>query len=173
MIQNIHGKFNLNHDLPGFREVPNDYDVKSLITAFSQNDQEAAELLSKDILLLPERLNLADRAPIKEYYPDSTSSFLRFLESEKELSTDILPWSDDSTIMRRSMDTWLPIISIAATILTPIVVELVRHYLLKQGNQQDDVVHLEIVMDNRKFKYDGHIKDLHIVIEKTKCLWDK
>ena len=44
-------------DLPGFREVPNNYDVEALVTAFSLNDQESVELLSADVLLLPERCN--------------------------------------------------------------------------------------------------------------------
>ena len=75
--------------------------------------------------------------------------------------------------MRRSAETWLPIISIASSILTPIVVDIVRLYLLKQGNQQDDVVHFEMVADDRKFKYDGHIKNLHTVVEEMKDLWDE
>ena len=161
-------------DLPGFHEVPNDYDVETLITAFSRSDQEAAELRSADILLLPERFKFTDELPVEQYYPDNTASFLQFLESENEMSTGILARpDDDETFIRQSAEIWLPIISIATPILTPIVVSLVRRYLLKQGNQQDDVVHLEMVTGDRKFKYDGHVKNLHTVVEETKDLWDK
>ena len=164
----------MNQDLPGFREVPNDYNVEALITAFSRNDRESAELSSADMLLLPERFQFTAELPIEEYYPDSTASFLQFLESETEMSTGILARaSDDATFMRRSAETWLPIISIASSILTPIVVDIVRLYLLKQGNQQDDIVHFEMVADDRKFKYDGHIKNLHTVVEEMKDLWDE
>ena len=158
------------HDLPGFREAPNDYDVEALITAFSQNDQESAELRSADILLLPERFKLTDE--LEEYYPNGTAGFLQFLMSEKELSTGILARaSDDKTFTRQSAETWLPVISTALPILIPIIVYTVRRYLLKQGNQQDDVVHLEMVASGRKFRYDGHIKNLHTVVEETKDLW--
>ena len=161
-------------DLPGFREVTNDYNVEALITAFSQSDQELAELRSADILLLRERFHFAEGLPVEEYYPDSTASFLQFLESEKETSTSILARADDEeTFMRKSADTWLPVISIAASVLTPVVVDIVRRYLLKQGNQQEDVVHFEIVADGRKFKYDGHVKNLHTVVEEMKDLWDE
>ena len=161
-------------DLPGFREVPNDHDVEALVTAFSHNDQELEELRSVDILLLPERFKFTDELPVEEYYPDNTASFFQFLESENELSTGILARSDDDeTFIRQSAEIWLPIISIATPILTPVVVSLVRRYLLKQGNQQDDVVHLEVVAGNRKFKYDGHVKNLHTVVEETKDLWDE
>ena len=133
-------------DLPGFREVPNDYDVEALVAAFSRNDQESAELHSVDILLLPEHFQSADGNLVGEYYHDSTASFLQFLESENEMSAGILARaSDDETLTLKSADIWLPIISIATPILTPIVVSAVRRYLLKQGNQQDDVVHLEMV----------------------------
>ena len=161
-------------DLPGFREVTNDFNVETLITAFSQSDQELAELRSADILLLRERFHFAEGLPVEEYYPDSTASFLQFLESEKETSTSILARDDDDeTFMRASADTWLPVISIAASVLTPVVVDIVRRYLLKQGNQQEDVVHFEIVADGRKFKYDGHVKNLHTVVEEMKDLWDE
>lgn len=159
-------------DLPGFREVPNDYDVEALVTAFTHNGQEMEELRSVDILLLPERFKFADELPVEEYYPDNTASFLQFLESENEMSTGILARSDDDeTFIRQSSEIWLPIISIVSPILTPIVVSLVRRYLLKQGNQQDDVVHFVMVTRNRKFKYDGHVKNLHTVVEETKDLW--
>ncbi len=162
------------NDLPGFYEVPNDYDVGALITAFSRNDQETAQLRSADILLLPERFKFAEALPVEEYYPDSTGSFFQFLESEEEISTGILARaSDDETFTRKSAETWLPVISIAASVLTPIVVDIVRRYLLKHGNQPDDVVHLELVTHGRKFKYDGHIKNLDTVVEKTKDLWDE
>lgn len=162
------------NDLSGFREVPNDYDVEAFITAFSRNDRETAQLRSADILLLPERFKFAEALPVEEYYPDSTGSFFQFLESEKEISAGILARaSDDETFTRKSAETWLPVISIAASVLTPIVVDIVRRYLLKHGNQQDDVVHLELVMGGRKFKYDGHIKNLHTVVEETKDLWDE
>lgn len=161
-------------ELPGFREVPNDYDVEALITAFSQNDQETAELRSADILLLPERFQFADSLPSEEYYSDSTDTFLRFLESEKEMRVGILArTSDEETFMRKSAETWLPVISIASSILTPIVVDIVRRYLMKQGNQQDDIVHLKMVKDDRKFEYDGHVKNLHTVVEGMKDLWDE
>ena len=164
----------MNQDLPGFREVPNDYDVEARVTAFSHNDQESEELRSMDILLLPERFKFTDELPVEEYYPDNTASFLQFLESENEMSTGILARSDDDeTFIRQSADIWLPIISVATPILTPLVVRMVRRYLLKQGNQQDDVVHFVMVTGNRKFKYDGHVKNLHTVVEETKDLWDK
>ena len=162
------------HNLPGLREVPNDYDVEALVTAFSHNDQELEELRSVDILLLPERFKFTDESPVEEYYSDNTGSFLQFLESENEMRTGILARpDDDETFIRQSAEIWLPIISIATPILTPIVVGAVRRYLLKQGNQQDDVVHFEMVTDNRKFKYDGHVKNLHTVIEETQDLWDE
>ena len=158
----------------GFREVPNDYDVEALVTAFSHNDQESEDLRSVDILLLPERFKFAGRSLAEEYYPDSTASFLQFLESENEMSTGILARADDDeTFIRQSAEIWLPIISIATPILVPIVVSLVRRYLLKQGNQQDDIVHLEMVTGDRKFKYDGSVKNLHTVVEETKDLWDE
>ena len=161
-------------DLPGFHEVLNDYDVEALVTAFSRNDQESEGLHSVDILLLPERFKFTDESPVEEYYPDNTASFLHFLESENEVSTSILARSDDDeTFIRQSAEIWLPIISITTPLLTPIVVSLVRRYLLKQGNQQDDVVHFVIVTGNRKFKYDGHVKNLHTVVEETKDLWDE
>ena len=160
-------------DLPGFREVPNDYNAEDLINAFSLNEQESTELRSADILLLPERFQFEDGLFVREYYPDSTASFLQFLESEKEMSTGILARADDETFMRRSDEVWLAVISIALPVLIPKVVDLVRRYLLKQGNQQDDVVHLEVVTGNRKFKYDGHVKNLHTVVEETKDLWDE
>ena len=161
-------------ELPGFREVPNDYDVEALITAFSQNDQETAELRSADILLLPERFQFSDSLASEEYYSDSTDSFLRFLESEKEMRVGILARaSDEETFMRKSAETWLPVISIASPILTPIVVDIVRRYLVNQGNQQDDIVHLKMVKDGRKFEYDGHVKNLHTVVEGMKDLWDE
>ena len=164
----------MNQDLPGFREVPNDYNVEALITAFSRNDQESAELSSADMLLLPERFQFTAELPIEEYYPDSTASFLQFLESETEMSTGILARaSDDATFMRRSAETWLPVISIASLVPTPIVVDIVRLSLLKQGNQQDDIVHFEMVAADRKFKYDGHVKNLHTVVEEMKDLWDE
>ena len=146
-------------DLPGFREVTNDYNVEALITAFSQSDQELAELRSADILLLRERFHFAEGLPVEEYYPNSTSILARA--------------DDDETFIRKSADTWLPVISIAASVLTPVVVDIVRRYLLKQGNQQEDVVHFEIVADGRKFKYDGHVKNLHTVVEEMKDLWDE
>ena len=168
------GELNMIHDLPGFREVPNDYDVEAPTTAFSRNDQETAQLRSADILLLPERFKFTDELPVEEYYPDSTASFFQFLESEKEMSTGILARaSDGETFTRKSAETWLPVISIALPILTPIVVGIVRRYLLKHGNQQDDVVHLQLVTGGRQFKYDGHIKNLHTVVEETKDLWDE
>ena len=161
-------------DLPGCREVPNDYNVEALITAFSQNDQESAELRSTDILLLPERFQFSAESPPEEYYPDSTASFLQFLESETELSTGVLARaSDDEIFMRSSAETWLPVISIAASVLTPIVVDIVRRYLLKQGNQQDDIVHLKMVTDSREFEYDGHVRNLHTAVEEMKDLWDE
>ena len=161
-------------DLPGFREVANDYDVEALIAAFSRDDQESAELRSADILLLPERFHFSDQLPIEEFYPDDTDTFLQFLESERETSTRILARGpDDATFTRKSAETWLPVIAIAVPALTPIVVAIVRRYLLKQGNQQDDVVHFEMIADGRKFKYDGHIKNLHTVVEETKDLWDQ
>jgi hypothetical protein len=167
-------ELNMIQDLPGFRQVPNDYNVEELITVFSRNDQEAAELSSADILLLPERFQFTPELPQEEYYPDSTATFLQFLESETEMSTGILARpDDDETFIRQSAEIWLPIISIATPILTPIVVGAVRRYLLKQGNQQDDIVHLEMVADDRKFKYDGHVKNLHTVVEEMKNLWDE
>ena len=163
----------MSQDLPGFREVPNDYDVEALVTVFSRSDQESAELSSADILLLPERVQFTAEPAPEEYYPDSTASFLQFLESETELSTGILARADDDEmLMRRSADVWLPVINIAIQ-LTPIVVGTVQRYLLKQGNQQDDVVHFEMIAGGRKFKYDGHAKNLHTVVEETKHLWDK
>ena len=160
-------------DLPGFREVPNDYNVEALITSFSQNDQELAKLRSAEILLLPERLQFPDGPLVGEYYPDSITSFLRFLESEEETSVGILARADDDTFMRRSEDVWLATISIALPVLIPTVVDLVLRYLLKEGKEQDDVVHWEMVVDNKHFKYDGHVKNLHTVIEETKHLWDE
>ena len=169
-----HGEWNMTQDLPGFREVHDDYEVEALITAFSRNDQEFAELSSADILLLPERFQFTTELPPEEYYPDSTASFLQFLETETEMSTGILARaSDDETFMRKSAETWLPVISIASSVLTPIVVDIVRRYLLKEGNQQDDIVHFEMVADDRKFKYDGHVKNLHAVVEEMKDLWDE
>ena len=161
-------------DLPGFREVHNDYNVDALIAAFSRNDQESAELRSADILLLPERFQFSDGLPVEEYYPDDTASFLQFIESQTETRTSILARaSDDETFMRKSAETWLPVISIAASVLTPVVVDIVRHYLLKQGSQQDDVVHFEMITGDRKFKYDGHVKDLHTVVDAMKDLCEK
>ena len=166
-------ELNMIQDLPGFRQVPNDYNVEELITVFSRNDQEAAELSSADILLLPERFQFTPELPQEEYYPDSTATFLQFLESETEMSTGILARADDETFTRKSAETWLPVISIASSVLTPIVVDTVRLYLLKQGSQQDDIVHLEMVADDRKFRYDGHVKNLHTVVEEMKNLWDE
>lgn len=160
-------------DLPGFREVPNDYNVEALITAFIRNDQESAELRSADILLLPERLQMADGPLVGDYYPDSITSFLQFLESEKETSVGILARADDDTFARRSDEVWLTAISIALPVLIPKVVDLVRRYLLKEGRQQDDVVHWEMVVGDKQFKYDGHVKNLHTVVEETKKLWDE
>lgn len=161
-------------DLPGFREVHNDYNVEALIDAFSRNDQESAQLRSGELLLLPERFPSSDGLSVEEYYPDETASFLQFLESETETSTGILARaSDDETFMRKSAETWLPVISIAASVLTPIVVDIVRHYLLKQGGQQDDVVHFEMITGDRKFKYDGHVKNLHTVVDAMKDLCDE
>ena len=160
-------------DLPGFREVPNDYNVEALITAFSRNYQESAELRSADILLLPERFQFEDGLFVGEYYTDSITSFLQFLESEKETSVGILARADDETFMRRSDEVWLAAISIALPVLIPKVVDLVRRYLLKQGRNQDDVVHWEMVIGDKQFKYDGHVKNLHTVVEETEKLWNE
>jgi len=160
--------------LPGFREVPQNYNVEDLITAFSQNDQELAKLRSADILLLPERFQFADGMFAGEYYPDSTDTFLQFLESEKETSNGILARaSDDETFMRRSDEVWLAAIKVALPALIPKVVDLVRRYLLKQGKQQNDVVHLKMVVGDKQLEYDGLVKNLHTVVEETKHLWDK
>ena len=119
-------------------------------------------------------MQFGDVSPVEEYYPNSTADFLQFLESENEMKTGILARaSDGETFMRRSAETWLPIISIADAVLTPIVVRMVERYLLKQGNQQDDVVHFEMVVDNRSFKYDGHFKNVHTIVQEMKDLWDK
>ncbi len=160
-------------DLPGFREVPNDYNVEALITAFSKDAQESAELRSADLLLMPERFQFADGLPVEEYYADSTASFLRFLESEKETTAGILARADDETFTRLNAEIWLPVISLASAALTPIVVDLVRRYLLNEGRQQEDIVHLEMVVGDKQFKYDGHVKNLHTVVEETKDLWDE
>ena len=160
-------------DLPGFREVPNDYNVEALIIRFSRNDQESAELRSADILLLPERFQFEDGPFVGEYYADSTTSFLQFLESEEETSVGILARTDDETFMRRSDEVWLAAISIALPVLIPKAVDLVRRYLLRERKQQDDVVHWEMVVGDKQFKYDGHVKNLHTIVEETKHLWDE
>jgi len=168
-----YGDLNMVQDLPGFREVHNDYDVEALIAAFSKNAQELAELRSVDILLLPERFQSADGLHVEEYYADSTASFLQFLESEEETTIGILARADDEIFTHLHAEIWLPVISLASAALTPIVVGIVQRYLRNQGNRQEDIVHLEMVVGDKQFRYDGHVKNLHTVVEETKDLWDE